>query len=316
MFCSRIEASTRSKLLASLNSKPLVDLFYLDRYNAAFITLKFNQNYINSAERELISDQIAFQLSLLPFKVQQSKYTYQQLQGRLLQEETEGILSERVLSQPRGLQVQEETSSKVTFTVLAEPTSPVYPPPVELSKLLNLPKKKERMFEAFSNYDKTYVIEPIEFKRYEVGFSVTPQIIGVSFDEVNITCNLDNYGFIYAVAVKKDDDLGKPSPFQISKGLDYRNIPLPSNYVEIDTKFVSFNLTVSYLDSDTDYNLYMSAGSAHPGYPDLMNENKTIFLEFHTLKAPEKPRLNIDGSGMLKMAWTLLALLLVIFVGL
>lgn len=57
-----------------------------DRYNAAFITLNFLQNYINSAERELISKEIAFLLSLLPFKVVESKYTYQQLQpaGRLL----------------------------------------------------------------------------------------------------------------------------------------------------------------------------------------------------------------------------------------
>ena len=60
-----------------------------DRYNAAFITLNFLQNYINSAERELISKEIAFLLSLLPFKVQESKYTYQQLQpagSRLLLE--------------------------------------------------------------------------------------------------------------------------------------------------------------------------------------------------------------------------------------
>lgn len=175
----------------------------------------------------------------------------------------------------------------MTFTILPEPTSAVYPPPVELAKNLNLQLKKQKMQEYFGNFDPTYDIKPVEFKRYEVGFSTRPVILNVSFDEVNVTCNLDNYGYIYAVAVRKDDDLGRPSSFQISRGLSYRNIPIPSSYVEIDQKFVIFNLTVSYLDSDTDYNLYMTAGSAHPGYPDLMNDTSVIFVEFKTLKAPE-----------------------------
>lgn len=175
----------------------------------------------------------------------------------------------------------------MTFTVIAEPSSAVYPPPLELAKLLNSQAKKLKMYEYFSNFDYTFEIVPIEFKRYEVGFSTTPVVTGVSFDQVNLTCNLDNYGYIYAVAVKKDEDLGKPSAFQISQGLSYRNVPLPSSYVEISEKFVTFNMSVDYLDSDTAYNLYVSAGSAHPGYPDLMNDTYTAFLEFTTLKAPE-----------------------------
>lgn len=191
--------------------------------------------------------------------------------------------------------MQEVTLSQVTFTVLAEPTSAIYPPPVELAKLLNRPDKNAMMKDAFQNFDVSYSIVPIEFKRYTVGFSTLPQIVNVSFDLVNITCNLDNYGYIFAVCVRKDDDLGKPSSFQISQGLNYQNIPLPSNYVEIDTKFVVFNLTVSYLDSDTDYNLYITAGSAHPGYSDLMPDTSIVFLEFHTLKAPDSKLLVIQN---------------------
>lgn len=57
------------------------------RYNAAFLTLQFLQNFLNSAKRQLIAQEVAFLLSLNPWKVQESKYTYTQLQSfRLLQE--------------------------------------------------------------------------------------------------------------------------------------------------------------------------------------------------------------------------------------
>ena len=272
------------------------------RYNAAFVTVRFSQNYINSAERELISKKLAFLMSLNPWKVVESKYTYQQLQGRRM-------LGQKRHSRVLQTTVQEETFSLVTFTILAEPTSAVYPPPVELGKLLNRADKKQKVKDTFQNFDVNYNIVPIEFKRYDVGFSTKPQIVNVSFDQVNITCNLDNYGYIYAAAVRKDDDLGKPSSFQVARGLDYRNIPLPSNFVEIDQKFVVFSFTVDYLDSDTDYNLYMTAGSAHPGYPDLMPDANVIFLEFKTLKAPEKPKLSIESSGIFSISFLTLFLM-------
>jgi hypothetical protein len=202
----------------------------------------------------------------------------------------------------------------VTFTILPDPESSVYPPPVELAALLNREDKKIRMKAAFSNFDKSYIITPIEFKRYTVDFSTPPVVLNVSFSQVNISCNLDNYGYVFATAVKKDEDLGKPSSFQVASGLSYQNVPLPSNYTEINQKFMAFNLTVSYLDSDTGYNLYVTAGSAHPGYPDLMNDTAVIFLEFTTQKAPEKPRLTIEAGFIGQLSYLLIAALTLLYV--
>ena len=196
---------------------------------------------------------------------------------------------------------------------MAEPESAVYPPPVSLASLLNRSDKKARMKAAFSNFDTDFIVTYIEFKRYTVGFSTNPAILNVSFNQVNISCNLDNYGFVYATAVKKDEDLGKPSSFQVASGLSYQNVPLPSNFTEIGQKFTLFNLTVSYLDSDTDYNLYITAGSAHPGYPDLMNDTSVIFLEFKTLKAPEKPRLNIESGNIFVLSKISIVILVLIY---
>lgn len=190
----------------------------------------------------------------------------------------------------------------MTFTILADPESSVYPPPVQLATWLSKADRQARMKAAFSNFDNSYTITPIEFKRYTVDFSTKPVVLNVSFSQVNISCNLDNYGFVYATAVKKDQDLGKPTSFQVASGLSYQNEPLPSNFTEISQKFTLFNLTVNYLDADTGYNLYVTAGSAHPGYPDLMNDTNVIFLEFTTPKAPEKPRLSIETGMILSLA--------------
>jgi hypothetical protein len=136
------------------------------------------------------------------------------------------------------------------------------------------------MSEVFSNFDNDFKIAPYNFERYEIGFSALPKILNVNSTFVNITANLDNFGYIYAVALSKSDDLGKPSPFQIASGLDYKNVPIPSGFVEVKTKFILYEFLITDLDPDTFYNLYLTAGSAHPGYPDLMKASSTIFLEF------------------------------------
>ena len=171
---------------------------------------------------------------------------------------------------------------------------------------MNRQDKKDKMAQTFSNFDKDFTLTPYNFTRYAVGFSAIPRIVDIGFSEINMTLNLDNFGFIYVVCIPKSDDLGKPSPFQISRGLDYRNIPLPSGSVEINQKFVLFNLTVGDLDADTDYNLYATAGSAHPGYPDLMVDNRTVFLEFKTQKAPIVPKLSLEFSERLRTWFVLI----------
>ena len=69
-------------------------------------------------------------------------------------------------------------------------------------------------------------------------------------------------------------------------------------------------MTVEDLDSDTYYNLYVSAGSAHPGYPDYMKASGIVFLEFQTTKAPVIPKLSLDFANILNVSLVLSMLLL------
>lgn len=111
-------------------------------------------------------------------------------------------------------------------------------------------------------------------------------MLKVTYNEVFIVVKLDDYGFAYGVAVPKNTNLGKPKPFQISRRLNNFNMPHRGNYTEASEKFTPFTLYIQGLEPDTVYNLYVTAGSAHPGYPDLMSDSQTQMLEFTTLKAP------------------------------
>lgn len=244
---------------------------------------------------------MAFLLSLNPWKVQISQYTYQQLQGRrLLEDATESAvgqedprmsdLEEIGLTAPnsarRQLQNQVIAKSQVTFTILPDPTTEVYPPPVQLAQWLSTARRQSMMVAAFPNFDTNYVIKPIEFVPYQVTYSTKAIVLNVSYNQANLSVSLDNYGYAYALAVPKDQDLGPPSSYQVSQGLSFQNIPLPSGAVAITQKFSAFNMTIDYLDPDTSYNVYLTAGSAHPGYPDLMNTSLIQRLQFTTLQAP------------------------------
>lgn len=88
---------------------------WVERYDAAFVDLRFRQTYINSAERGLIANRVAFLLSLLTHKVEEKKYDFAVTLGpsRVLQSESE----------------LEDLTSTLTLTVLAEPENEVYPTP-------------------------------------------------------------------------------------------------------------------------------------------------------------------------------------------
>jgi len=78
---------------------------------------------------------------------------------------------------------------------------------------MNRADKKKRMKNVFSNFDSDYDIIVQNFTRYEIAFSATPLILEANSTFIKISASLDNYGYIYAVAQTKTEDLGRPSPF-------------------------------------------------------------------------------------------------------
>lgn len=177
-------------------------------------------------------------------------------------------------------------STVIYLQIKATPESAVYPSPLNLALLLNGATRKSELNSLLSNYDTTYTVTATEFTRYQPGFPVTPACSGLSWNWAAITGTLNNYGFIFTVFLKASEDVGKPSPYQISQGFNSANIQNSHGSVEVSTAYVDFTVNVTGLDPLTDYNVYVVGGSAHPGYPDLGSADSIVIITIKTEAAP------------------------------
>jgi len=81
--------------------------------------------------------------------------------------------------------------------------------PVDLAAHLNT--KRDEIAELVPNFDTEYTIVGTEFPKY------TPKFVGnisvSTFNQYNVTLvsQLDNFGWIAAVAIKQSENTGKPS---------------------------------------------------------------------------------------------------------
>ncbi len=97
-----------------------------------------------------------------------------------------------------------------------------------------------------------------------------------------IQTKLNNYGFVYAIAVNASEDKSKPTSYQIFKGYDSHNIPIATGKAEISQSYTYFSFDIPRLTPNTQYNVYISAGSVHPGYPDLISDKSIILMGIQT----------------------------------
>lgn len=265
-----------------------------DRYEVAFIDLKFLKTYINVVEREKISNTVAYQLSLNNFKVEELKYAFTFLPT------TSTVSSSRL----RTLQTTSEQITYLTLSIIPDPYSSVYESPLTIASYMNNSTVREKMYAAYPTYDKDFTIPTTEWQKYEAKFASDPAIYSelTTSSGTSFSVRLDNFGWIYSVCVKGTEDLGKPSPYQIQQGTDVNNIPRPGSYIEIKESYTVYNVSVNYLDADTSYNMYVTTGSAQPGYPDLLNTNSTVLITFKTASKAIPEVLSLNKSSLNKFS--------------
>ena len=250
-----------------------------NKFNSALVEIGFLQSYINQAEKKLVFEYLAFLMSLKKEKIEETKYQFDFIKNDNVIEDDEGLSSQKI-------------QSILKFNVIAEHKSGIYPSPLDLSKILTT--KKDKIKENFNNFDLNFQIKSKEFIRYIPNFASKPSIKIFDHNSINLLSKLDNFGWIYAVLIKKNEDLGKPSSYQISKGYNHLNIPKNFGFIEISLKFELFEFYIDGLEADTNYNIYITCGSAHPGYPDLIDNDFIQELDFKTLSTPEIPKLSLE----------------------
>ncbi len=223
-----------------------------------------------------------------------------------------------------GRLLQQATSTLIYLQLIANPDSSVYPSPVAMASLLN--DRTSQLSGLLTNFDTSYYIQGTAFNSYVPSFASTPLVDQYTWQWASFKGRLSQYGWIYLVLVPAAKDFGKPTPFQITNGLDSKNLLMPSGYVEIAQSYTDYTINVTTIEANTEYNVYIVAGSAHPGYPDLMPSSGIITLTFTSNPKPESklslifcnvlaPRLNINFSGNMSFnVVVLLGMLLMIII--
>lgn len=228
-----------------------------DRYKAAIVTMKFNQANMSSAEIELSLSYVAFILALPTSKVVEDQYS-----------------SRRMLA--------DDESTFVKFHVLPCPDSEVYPSPLKLASELYERDTKSYLTKKLSTFDSSYSIQISEYARYVPSFSGDVEFVENTETSATFKARLDNYGWVYAVAIKSSEASDVPSPTQIKSGFNSVNVEVFSCSVEITGKQEYFYFSFSSLDSETEYTAYIVGASANPGYPDVMSSSDIQVEEFST----------------------------------
>lgn len=175
----------------------------------------------------------------------------------------------------------EEDTITIDLQIIATPESSVYLSPKNLALLLNV--RNDMLASRLTNFDSTFAITGTEFTRYIPAFPSTPTNPDLGSEWASLTASLNNYGYVFAVFLVASEDFGKPSPYQILHGFNSKNVKMASGSIEISETYEDFTMNVTGLEPETDYNVYIVAGSAHPGYPDLMASESVVMLTLTTL---------------------------------
>jgi len=297
-------------------------------------SLKFSLFDLNQAQKDYIVQSISFTLSLWLNKLQEQKYSIDlgDDDSRLLAAqydepnpyykpitfigESPDYDYNNSLSISRGPRLlQDKVFVLMNFQLAATPESAVYPSPKDLALSLN--DKGIEIKARLSDADVTYEIEAFEFQRYKPAFPAAPIIIDVTTDSATFQGKLSNYGWIYVACVRVEDDHGVPTPYQILRGFDNRNIAVPSARVEISQPYQSFQVMVDDLLSYTNYTAYIIGGSAHHGYPDPMEAKSITQIKFATYPANYVGALIIKDGSRTSVGFTgLFGLIMLVWAGL
>jgi hypothetical protein len=151
LYVVYIYLETREYIVSEVATS--MTFFTKPKDNSAFVILEFMQSYINSVEKSIIFDYVAFLLSLKAENVQEKLYAY----------------DFELLNNMNTIDDGQSTSSgaiktKVAMAVIPDFKSEIYPPPVQHAMMIL--KKKSQMKIQFPNFNIEAAIPIYEFKRF------------------------------------------------------------------------------------------------------------------------------------------------------
>jgi hypothetical protein len=174
--------------------------------------------------------------------------------------------------------------TQLFLNIISQPWTENFPSPLKLVGILN--NRLLWLSTLLANLNTLQTITGSEYQPYVPKFVQTPLNNYVDYYTCGVTAELDSLGYIFMIATEAASDSQKPNANQVFWGFNSSNHRKPSVYTQVNKSFTFSNLTIGELNPNTDYNLYLITGSAHPGYPDLPDDSAVVLVGCRTPDFP------------------------------
>lgn len=207
-------------------------------------------------------------------------------------------------------------SGKLSFIVAPLYTNPNYPDMLTYAAFINSAESKSYIKSQLSYFDDTVTATISKYTLYTPFFVKvlstyqTPELQKETASSLSFTVMLNNYGKVFGIAVQRVENATTsiPSPYQIWQGYDSVNNAVSNATVEVLQPNINYTLTFTLLKAATTYDIYITAGSNHPQFPDLLSGGATVSMEADT----KESTLGDETTGAKLLAISFLTLITIL----
>jgi len=177
-------------------------------------------------------------------------------------------------------------------------TNPNFPDMMLHCQQINTAELKDYIKSKMASFDATKTYSLTKYPVYTPFMVKNPELVEESKSSLSFRVALTNYGYIYAIATPRvgNESSTIPSPYQIWKGYDSKNNEVNALRIPVLEPNINYTFTFDQLNASTIYEVFVTAGSRHPGFPDLLGSGNTVSIESATKD---------DGSGQDEDSWIL-----------
>lgn len=251
---------------------PQVRLSDADRTRAVQVEFEFTQPVLNDAEKNIVRRAVAFKLSIPFDNVVERKFD---------------VVSKQVYNPGPG---------KLPLIMAPIYTNPNFPDMMLHCQMINTAEVKDYIKSKMSTFVATKTYSLTKYPVYTPFMVKNPELVEETKSSLSFRVALTNYGYIYAIAAPRSGNESStiPSPYQIWKGYDSKNSEVMAQRITVLEPNINYTFTFDQLNSSTIYEVFVTAGSRHPGFPDLLGSGNTVSIESATKD---------DGSNQDESSW-------------
>lgn len=265
-------------LMDQVSRQPFYNSFKTQaRYSTAFFALKFTSRYLTEVQ---VADTISSVSLILSLNY-----------WRIAEKNIDNIIGGRRLQQFAN------TRSTLELYIFDDPATDNYKSPIGLTQ--DIGTQLPKLATMVEGLDTSYIVQGQLAYANDCAFEEAPEISATAArNAIAIKAQLKEDGYIYAIAVKADEDVDIATSKQIKNRLDSRNYPAVNSWSQAYGQTYA-NVTLANLEGETSYNVYVTCGNKYPGEPELLSDNKVVAVNWRIEAINLVKPLDLDSAYIL-----------------